>query len=522
MAIVGRISQGVSSFSINNDAITWRARLSYCTLLLLWGYAFAPTLRSMLIALNQSDFNQHGIFAAILLMGLIYSKRSVFSRISPSVGQFGLVLLLLLSALWIFALIANIELLQQICVLALIPAMFILSFGYKISKALFFPLSYIFLLLPIGHIIIPNIQNWLLTNLVQIFAIFNFPVYWERQSIRTIYSVLDMTILSYGLNFSLVYLSIGFVYAYFITVAFWRRLIIAMLFVFGPIFFVFGGIYVLVCYESVLSSIAMDPNMLVYYSWGLISTGLFFSIICGLVLRQHEPYSDSLTRVDWQSSWRYSNFKWLRPTVIAAVIFAIVPLVVENIQHNTWISYKEIIYNHPVIPNWDGPIKISTSDWYPNFSTSTKSVLSGYKKANSIVKLFSAYYYTPMKSSSIMQAENVLYVKGEWKSIKVNHRMISSKFNKEFEVIETILSNGSKHIIMWHWYYLSDMTATNKIMIPLLDAIRVLLNKGDDVGVIAIATDVTDDVESDRQLLMQFLSDVEINLKQLMYPRKSF
>jgi hypothetical protein len=100
--------------------------------------------------------------------------------------------------------------------------------------------------------------------------------------------------------------------------------------------------------------------------------------------------------------------------------------------------------------------------------------------------------------------------------------MISSKFNKEFEVIETILSNGSKHIIMWHWYYLSDMTATNKIMIPLLDAIRVLLNKGDDVGVIAIATDVTDDVESDRQLLMQFLSDVEINLKQLMYPRKSF
>jgi exosortase len=523
MEIVGKLNQEINSFSINNDAITWRARLSFCALLTLWAYIFTPTLQSILFAITQYDNNQHIMFAIPLFLVLVYSKRSVFARISPSVGQFGLILLLLLSAFWVFAQIINIELLQQICVLAFIPAMFMLTFGYKISRVLIFPLSYIFLLLPIGNVITLNIQHWLLNNLVQAFAWMELPIYWEQHSIRTIHSVLDITILSHGLNFSLAFLSVGAVYAYFITLTFWRRLLIVLFFTLGPIFCVFVGFYFLVCCSSALCGLIMKPEQLVYYSWVLTSIGLLSGFLCGVLLKKDKPYADSLTKVDWRSSWRYSNFKWLRSTLLAAIIFGMIPLVTKNVQHNNPVgSYQEIIYKHPTIPSWEGPKTLIVDDWQPNFTTATKSSISGYTLGDSTVKLFSAYYYIPMQSFfTLIQDNNVLYNKELWKPIKVSHKIIHVKINKKFEIIETILSNGPKHIIMWHWYYFADTAAVNKFFLPLIDAMRIIFNKGDDVGVIAVATGVTDDVEHDRQLLQQFLTDIGTELKHLMYPRKA-
>lgn len=518
--MVGKLNR-INHFSINNDAITWRAQLSFGTLLLLWGYIFSPTLKSILFALIYSECNQHVLFAIPLLLGLVYSKRSFFIRISPSVGQFGLILLLLLSAVWLFAQMVKIELFQQACVFAFIPAIFLLTFGYKISKGLIFPLSYIFLLLPVGNLVVPNIQHWLLTNLVQIFAWSNLPIYWEQQSIRTIYNILDITLLSDGLKFSLVFLAVGLVYAYFITVATWRRLIIALSFTISPSFFVLIGIYLLIYYDYFFCSLIMKPEQVVYYGWGLISIGLLFSIICGLILKQNRPYTDSLTKVDWQSSWRYSNFKWLRSTIIAVIIFSMVPVVIKNIQSTSTTYQQEIIYEHPNIAAWEGPINLTAADdaWQPSFSTANKSILSGYKMADKMVKLFSAYYYAPMQSSNIMHNHNTLYAKNVWQPINISQKKIHIKTEQNLEIIETILSNGSKHIIVWHWYYVTDMITVNKFLLPFLDAMRILFNKGHDVGVIAISTDVTDDVESDRQLLQQFLTDVGIDLKHLMYPR---
>lgn len=523
MAIVGKASQGVSAFSINNDAITWRARLSYCTLLVLWAYVFTPTLKNIFIALTKIQGNQHGILVIPLLLVLLYSKRSIINRIAPSVCHFGLLLLFLLSAIWIFALISGIELLQQICVIALLPAMFMLTFGYKISKILSFPLSFLFFVLPVGQLIIPNIQDWLLIGLVKSFAWFNLPVYWEQQSICTMYSVLDITKLSTGLNFSLVFLALGFSYAYFISITFWRRLLIASSFVLFPGILVFMGIEGLVFYETLFHKVAIKASQLIYYSWSLISLGLLSSISFGLMLRQYRPYTDSLTKVDWQSSWRYSDFNWLMPTIIAAITLIILPFAAANLQNNTWTHYKEIIYNHPNnVSSWLGPEQITRKIWQPNFPTATTAMLSNYQQANNTVQFFTAYYYAPLQAARFLQQANKLYDPNVWQLLHTMRKQIYLATNNKVELIETLLTDGHKPIIMWHWYYLANVQVTNKFMLPIVDAMRILFNMGDDAGVMAMITEVNDDVEISRQLLQQFLTAIAGNLPQLMHPKKAF
>ncbi len=334
MAAVGKvgIGAGFGSMSLSNDSITWRAKLSYITLLLLWGYAFFPTLRSMFISCTHSTLNQHCFLVMPLFIWLLLSKRSVFTRISPSVSQLALLLLLILSSLWIFALITRVDLLQQICVLALVPVIFMLAFGYKISKFFLFPFGYIFLLLPVGHLVIPNIQNALLDGLVKAFVFSDLPIFWENQSIRTMHSELNVAAFSYGLTFSLAFLAIGFIYSYCVAITLVRRFIVAISFVLFPIMFMFLGTYAVIRYELIANSSALNIDMLACYGWCLISIGLLASIILGWSLKQSKPYYNSLTGVDWQSSWKYTNFQWLRPTLIAAVIFIMIPYVAENIK----------------------------------------------------------------------------------------------------------------------------------------------------------------------------------------------
>jgi len=324
MAAVVKSKHVFGASSIKTDFITWRAKFSYVTLLLLWGYAFFPTLKLMFES-AQSIFNQHCLLAAPLFLGLVLAKRSTFMRIAPSVSQLGLLLLFLLSAVWVFAESKEMYLLQQVCVLALVPAIFMLAFGYKISKMFIFPLSYVFLLLPIGHLIIPNIQDVLLTSLVKIFALSDLPVYWDHQSIRTVHSELNLAVFGYGLTFLFAFLAIGFIYAYCIVINFVRRLVVAMMFVLFPIAAIFLGAYIFLRYQLIIGNLVLEPTQLAYYGWGLIALGLLASVIFGLFLKQSKPYYDTLTGVDWQSSWKHTDFQWLRPTIIAATVFAIVP-----------------------------------------------------------------------------------------------------------------------------------------------------------------------------------------------------
>ena len=388
MAIVGKLSQGFSVSGTKSNSITWRAKLSFSSLFILWFYVFFPTLKTMGTSYIKLGFNQHGLFVLPLFFGLLYSKKNTFLRISPSVGQFALFFILLFSSLWVFSVITGVTLLEQISVLALLPSIFVLAFGYKISRALFFPLSYIFLLLPIGHLLIPNIQEALLSFLVKAFAFIELPVYWEYQSIHTAYSELNINIFSYGLNLSLIFLAIGCVYSYFITVSLLRRLIIAISFILFHIALIFLGIYALICSELIFSRTIMPEHLLGYYSQALIFIGVATSSILGYKLRQKRPYRDSLTVVDWQSNWQYSYFNWLRPTVIAAVIFAIVPWVLANINDTKNINQHDITNNTPVkIQDWHESAVVSQNNWQPSFPNANKIIFNEYKKADSNNKI---------------------------------------------------------------------------------------------------------------------------------------
>ena len=72
-------------------------------------------------------------------------------------------------------------------------------------------------------------------------------------------------------------------------------------------------------------------------------------------------------------------------------------------------------------------------------------------------------------------------------------------------------------MVIWHWYYIGSNIVTKKLLVPFLDVIRVLFNRRDATGVVAIATTYTANLESNRKVLHDFFVDAKAPLKQLMY-----
>ena len=325
MAIVNKLSIGGWLPVFSKNTITWHAQCSLVILLSLWGYIFAGTINSIVISYWQFPLNQHCVLILPLFLGLILTKKNVFLRIAPAVSRLGLLLLLCGVCLSSFALVTKNELLSQASVLALVPVIFMLTFGRKISKALIFPFCYLLLLLPIGTSVIPYLKANIVHGLVQACAFSNLAVFWDEQSIHTVYSNINFATFGEGLDFILVFFAIGCIYAYCVGRNLFRRIIVATTFLLFPVVSIFIGAYCLIRYELTVGHAVTNMQSLTNYGWGLIIVGLFASISLGWFLKERKPYYDSLTSVDWKSNWRYADIQWFWPTIIAAIILCMTP-----------------------------------------------------------------------------------------------------------------------------------------------------------------------------------------------------
>ena len=512
MATVGRFGIGFGALSFSNDSISWRAKFAFVTLVLLWAYAFAATLQPMLQAGATSSFNQHSLFAIPLFIGLMLSKRAVFSRIAPQVSQLGLLLVFLFSAGWIFALISQIKWAEQLCVLALLPAIFMLAFGYKISKCYLFPLAYGFLLWPIGDVVIPAIQERLLTSVVQAFVYADLPVYWDTQSISTASYELNVAKFAESLQYLLIFFAAGCIYAHWQVTTTLRRLLVAVAFLVLPFVLMFVGICVVLRDGLTIAPAGISAH----YGWIITAVALLLSVVIGVLLKQPKPYHDSLTALDWQSSWRYTDFKWLRPTMLAASVFILASSLANNVaQHADRRPNDGVLAALSKIKNWDGPVAINPKLWPQNFHDASKTNFNTYNTTNGRVQLFTAGYFSPTKLTNIIKPRDALYTNSAWQPMKVEQHTAHMANGNTLPVIETVLEHGTKHLLTWHWYWAGSMTTTNKFKFKLLDSVRLLGNMGDYVGVIAISTEVPADCQQGRKLLQQFVLDAGEQLMQL-------
>lgn len=318
----------------NREVIILRTQFANIGLILLWLYAFWPTLRELFSIYASSPMDKYCIFIPYISLGLIFFKKKAFERVQPTNSGAGLVLLLLLAISWLLAVQFALVWLEQLAVIAMLPTLFWFNCGTKITQIVLFPLLLLFFLFPVGHLIEPGVHKYLNNFLLNSLTFLNIPLYWDASAISTGNSFIEIKSIIHGLCQLIFFFVFGLAYGYLLGLSLLRNSLLALAFVVFPCACLLLGVHAIARFESLTSYGMFNLINQTLLGWLFIIFGLLCSLFLGLQLRSNNNLRAHLQgNFSLQLNYQQPNSNWLPLTIAVISILAAPPWLHKVIHH---------------------------------------------------------------------------------------------------------------------------------------------------------------------------------------------
>lgn len=158
----------------------WRlplAVLGLVLLVLLWQYRV--TFTTMVGIWERSGTFAHAFLVPPISLWLVWRQREVLARLNPRPLPWMLLPVALCGLGWLVGEIAGVNAITQLAATALLVLAVPAVLGWAVTRALIFPLCFLFFMVPIGEFVMPTMMDW--TADVTVFALraIGIPVYRE-------------------------------------------------------------------------------------------------------------------------------------------------------------------------------------------------------------------------------------------------------------------------------------------------------------------------------------------------------
>jgi len=466
-----------------------RAKLAFCLIAMIWAYAFWPTLSGMLDTYLNSGYDYQGLIVVPMVFALIWYKRAALHRITISCNQYGLLLVLMFSALWLFAVITKLNLLEQASVICLLLSLIFMSFGAKITCILYLPLLSLFLLLPIGQYLYVEVQNLFSWLLVKGLSLTKLAIYWEKDNVHVASKSYIISDSLKGLQYLMLYLTFAIAYAFIQAKKWYQGLIIAASFIVIPFVFILASLFILISINHWFDIKVFAVEHFTILSWLFTSAGLVVALILGHNVGTKNNQKTAFNDIDWRSG--SCRIRWL-VLISTCLILLGMPILATMLEDKSHYAATNTLMTEPgKIPSWNGPVSIK--------GNTVNSKLLEYNKNKKIVLL------------SLINNNNShdnLYDTRKWRKI-IEHDHLIDVAKLKIPAIELVLKNSNQSKIIWTIYYVNGHLTNSKIIKNVLERIYSLSKNGTETGIIAISTDVTTELGAGRELLSSFLLDLK-------------
>ncbi|MCX7274473.1 MAG: exosortase A [Burkholderiales bacterium] len=120
---------------------------------------FLPSWQSMASIWWNNETYTHGMLVPLVTAWLIWRERAAVAGMTPKPTRLTLPVLLPCGAAWLVAYLAGINSVQHFAVVAMLPCLFVLFFGWRIAWKLAFPLAFLFFAVPFGEFLMPWLMD---------------------------------------------------------------------------------------------------------------------------------------------------------------------------------------------------------------------------------------------------------------------------------------------------------------------------------------------------------------------------
>ncbi|MBF0265649.1 MAG: exosortase A [Gammaproteobacteria bacterium] len=476
--------------------------------LLLWFVLYFETMASMAKTWWTSDTFAHGLLIFPISFYLIWKKRHLLSDSISKPNYLFIVGLLAIVFLWILAATVDVQVIKQLAMILMLPAILASLYGYKILKVYAFPLFYLIFAVPFGEFLIPQLQEVTAIFTVMGLKLSGIPVFVEGMYISIPAGDFEVAVACSGIRYLIASLALGVLYAYLTYQKLSKRIIFIVLSLLIPI--IANGIraygIVMIAHLSDMKYATGVDHLI--YGWLFFGLVIFVLFYLGSFWRDAEP--NTIPEINTTVSNK--DFPKLIAIVSVISVLSLGPISHYYINSVSNEKIKPINLVNASIENWQVSLN-NHSNWKPTFIGNDLELRQSYKKAKikdlnseELISVYIAYYQNQTQQKELINHGNSAFDLDKNKllmnttlPITIDSKTIHAKYYQ-------LLHNYKKQRLVIGWYYVFGYSLNNPIAIKIIQAIGKITGLAREGYYIAYAIDYDGEESLAKKELIDFIS----------------
>ncbi len=499
---------------------------SFCLVTLVLGFMFSDALIYMVRSWGREEYS-HGYLIPVISFWFIWSNRAVVSQYLSKGSWLGVAVVIIGLMVGLMGELASLYIVTQYAFLLILYGLALAAVGIKGSRVLWFPLAYLFFMIPLPNFLYNNLssQLQLISSQLGVWVIraLDISVFLQGNVIDLGVYKLQVVEACSGLRYLFPLTSFGFLCAYFFRAPFWMRAIIFLTTL--PITvlmnsFRIGVIGVLVEYWG----IGQAEGFLHDFEGWIIFIGCLgvLFVEMWLLVKFFMP-GKSFSQVfvvdtDFHSEIVIPNnsksdnqnvFLGLSKSYIAACVLLLImlPLSILLGGREDVEPTRQQFTSFPLkLGAWKGT-EVGMEQKFIKALKFNDYIISNYTKTGDSlpINFYVAYYASQRKGASAHSPKSCMPGDG-WRIGQFEQRKIKDLVTTKGEplvVNRTVISKGDNRQLVYYWFQQRGRIITNEYMVKLYlfwDALTQHRTDGALVRLVITLPEGSDEADADKEL----------------------
>jgi exosortase A len=169
----------LATLSALPSAAAWRRMAPMLLLMAAVLLLFRDTAAAMVGIWNRSDTFAHAFLVAPITVWLVWRRREQLARLPVHPMPWVLLPMAAVLALWLLAELASVNAATQFALVALLVLAVPATLGWAVTRALTFPLLFLFFMVPAGEFMVPYMMVWTADFAATAVRLSGIPIYRE-------------------------------------------------------------------------------------------------------------------------------------------------------------------------------------------------------------------------------------------------------------------------------------------------------------------------------------------------------
>lgn len=468
------------------------------------------TLLSMLHIWWRSPTFAHGFLILPVSVWLAWRRRATLQQLAEAdqatrPSGAGLLLLAALGAAWLLAELANVQVMQQLLVVAMLPACVLAVLGWRALALLAFPLAYLFLCVPFGAVLIAPLIDLTASFTVTALQWSGVPVYREGSYFSLPSGNWSVVEACSGLRYLIASLALGVLFAHLHFQHTGKRAAIVAAALLLPILANGVRAYLIVMlghYSDMRLAVGVDHLI---YGW------LFFGLVALLLFvasRRWRTKAVPVCRLSAPPVPAASLQRASKANTLAALLClplcALWPALAQAIEREQQTGFTSAAptlqlrqisgWQHLAQPSWA---------WRAPLAGAPRELIASQAGEHGAVQLQLAWYRRQTRASELLSHLDQPY--GPHSLLLDSRTRRVALPAGSLQVRESLLARPSHRLLVWRFYRQSGVTTANGALVKLLLARGKLLHSRQDGAVVIVSAPYEELAAPPRALLQAYL-----------------